>query len=76
MYIHVYQKQDLFPVYQIFSCVSAVLKTDKLAEVRRAAVLVITLILQGLGKNIMEVSLFINQSEDLVFSANQGTSFA
>lgn len=41
-------------VHEIFSCVSAVLKTDKSAEVRRAAVLVITLILRGLGKNIME----------------------
>ena len=35
---------------------SAVLKTDKSAEVRRASVLVITLLLRGLGKNIMEVS--------------------
>ena len=76
MHRSIYQKQDLFPVYQIFSCVSAVLKTDKSAEVRRAAVLVITLILRGLGKNIMEVSLFTNQSEDLLFSANQETSFA
>lgn len=55
---------------------SAVLKTDKSAEVRGAAILVITLILRGLGKSIMEVSSFTNQSEDLVFSANEGTSFA
>ena len=67
---------ETFFVYQIFSCVSAVLKTDKSAEVRRAAVLVITLILRGLGKNIMEVSSFTSQSEDLVFSANQESPFA
>ncbi|XP_078383567.1 transport and Golgi organization protein 6 homolog [Oculina patagonica] len=42
-------------VHEIFSCVSSVLKTDKSAEVRRAAVLVITLLLRGLGKSIMEV---------------------
>ena len=42
-------------VSQIFSCVSAVLKTDKSVEVRRAAVLVITLLLRGLGQNVMEV---------------------
>lgn len=76
MHRSIYQKQDLFCVYQIFSCVSAVLKTDKSAEVRGAAILVITLILRGLGKSIMEVSSFTNQSEDLVSSANQGTSFA
>ena len=76
MHRSIYQKQDLSLVYQIFSCVSAVLKTDKSAEVRRAAVLLITLILRGLGKSIMEVSLFTNESEDLLFSANQGTSFA
>ena len=58
MHKSIYQKQDLSLVYQLFSCVSAVLKTDKSAEVRRAAALVITLILRGLGKNIMEVSLF------------------
>ena len=51
---------------------SAVLKTDKSAEVRRAAVLVITLILRGLGKNIMEVSLFNKQSEDLIFFSQSG----
>ncbi|KAJ7372782.1 Transport and Golgi organization protein 6 [Desmophyllum pertusum] len=42
-------------VNEIFSCVSAILKTDKSAEVRRAAVLVLTLLLRGLGKSIMEV---------------------
>lgn len=42
-------------VNEIFSCVSAVLKTDKSAEVRRATVLVLTLLLRGLGKSIMEV---------------------
>ena len=66
------KNKTFFSVYQIFSCVSAVLKTDKSAEVRRAAVLVITLILRGLGKNIMEVSLFTSQSEDLVFQPIRG----
>lgn len=42
-------------VNEIFSCLSAVLKTDKSPEVRRATVLVITLLLRGLGKSIMEV---------------------
>ncbi|XP_067047610.1 transport and Golgi organization protein 6 homolog isoform X1 [Acropora muricata] len=42
-------------VHEIFSCLSAVLKTDKACEVRRAAVLVVTLLLRGLEKNIMEV---------------------
>lgn len=42
-------------VHEIFSCLSAVLKTDEACEVRRAAVLVVTLLLRGLGKNIMEV---------------------
>ena len=59
----IYQTQDPFFCLQIFSCVSAVLKTDKSAEVRRAAVLVITLILQGLGKSIIEASLLTNQSK-------------
>ena len=39
----------------MFSCLSAVLRTDKLPEVRRAAVLVVTLLLTGLGKDALQV---------------------
>ena len=56
--ISISSKNNFVVIYQIFSCVTAVLKTDKSAEVRRAAVLVITLLLRGLGKNIMEVNSF------------------
>ena len=56
--ISISSKNNLVVIYQIFSCVTAVLKTDKSGEVRRAAVLVITLLLRGLGKNIMEVNSF------------------
>ena len=43
-------------MFQIFSCVSSVLKSDKASEVRQAAVLVITLVLRGLGNSSMKVS--------------------
>ena len=56
--ISISSKNNLVVIYQIFSCVTAVLKTDKSAEVRRAAVLVITFLLRGLGKSIMEVNYF------------------
>ena len=54
--LHHHSLKTISFICQIFSCVSAVLKTDESAEVRRASVLVITLLLKGLGKNIMEVS--------------------
>lgn len=59
-------------VHQIFSCLSAVLKTDKSAEVRRAAVLVFTLLLRGLGKNIMEVRFCDSLSQPRL--GNEGQS--
>ncbi|XP_048590647.1 transport and Golgi organization protein 6 homolog [Nematostella vectensis] len=44
------------PILQeVFSCLSAVLHTDKSEHVRRAATMVITLLLQGLEKDSIEV---------------------
>ncbi|XP_072038821.1 transport and Golgi organization protein 6 homolog [Amphiura filiformis] len=42
-------------VHEIMNCVSTLLKTDPEVEVRRACVLVITLILKGLGSNALQV---------------------
>ena len=41
---------------QVMNCVTSLLKSDTEVEVRRACVLVITLILKGLGTNVIQVS--------------------
>lgn len=41
--------------FQIFACLKSVLQWEKAVEVRRAGVLVITLLLQGLGRDAFRV---------------------
>ncbi|XP_031563618.1 transport and Golgi organization protein 6 homolog [Actinia tenebrosa] len=42
-------------IQEIFSCLSSVLQTDQSDQVRRAAVLALTLLLQGLGQDSIQV---------------------
>ena len=42
---------------QVFSVLQVVIDGDKAVEVRRAAVLVVTLILQGLGRDAFSVCI-------------------
>lgn len=48
-------------VIEVLYCINCIIETDKALECRRAAVLVITLLLRGLGKHVL-----INYSKDLV----------
>jgi hypothetical protein len=45
---------------QILICVRAIVQSDPAVEVRRAAVLVITLLLQGLGHDTLKVCSGMN----------------
>lgn len=48
--------------FQIFSLVENVIQVDKSIEVKRAAVLLVTLLLQGLGPDALKVSEVIKQT--------------
>lgn len=48
--------------FQIFSLVENVIQVDKSIEVKRAAVLLVTLLLQGLGPDSLKVSEVIKQT--------------
>lgn len=47
-----------FFYFKILMCVRSLLRTDKDLEVRRCAVMVISLLLQGVGKDIFQVKYF------------------